>query len=153
MPMLSITCANAVYHRLSTASDGAQTEGKVPVTPESWLPRNNRKTYYSTFVTSAELAYGRPSQEAPKNIRGQAIDRWFLCRPTFWNIDWKMFFFGILSIQCKFRCNRPSDTRRSFNRLMLSTFWPPLVYFSVSCISFWLEFWAFYLKFYTANLC
>jgi len=34
-----------------------------------------------------------------------------------------MFFLGILSIQCKIRCNRPSDTWRS-------TCWPPLVYFS-----------------------
>jgi len=43
-----------------------------------------------------------------------------------------MFFLGSLSIQCKIRCNQPSDTGRS-------TCWPPLVYFSV-CISFWLEF-------------
>jgi len=41
-----------------------------------------------------------------------------------------MFFLGSLSIQCKIRCNQPSDTGRS-------TCWPPLVYFSV-CISFWL---------------
>jgi len=26
-------------------------------------------------VASAQLAYGQPSQEAPKNIRDQAIDR------------------------------------------------------------------------------
>jgi len=52
----------------------AQTEGKVPVTPKSWLPRNNRKMYYNTFAASAELSYGQPSQEAPKNIRYQPID-------------------------------------------------------------------------------
>jgi len=33
-------------------------------------------------------------------------------------------FLGSLSIQCKIRCNRPNDTRRS-------TCWPPLVHFSV----------------------
>jgi len=32
-----------------------------------------------------------------------------------------MFFLGSLSIQCKIRCNRPSDTWRS-------TCWPPLVH-------------------------
>jgi len=26
-------------------------------------------------MASAELAYGQPSQEAPKNIRDQAVDR------------------------------------------------------------------------------
>ena len=31
---------------------------------------------------------------------------------TFWNIDWKMLFSGILWIQCKIRRDRPSDTRR-----------------------------------------
>jgi len=40
----------------------AQTEGKVSVTPKSWLPRNNRKSYYNTFAASAELAYGQPSE-------------------------------------------------------------------------------------------
>jgi len=44
----------------------AQTEGKVSVTPKSCLSRNNGKTYYNTFVASAELAYGQPSQEATK---------------------------------------------------------------------------------------
>jgi len=34
-------------------------------------PRNNRKTYHNTFAASAELAYGQPSQEAPKKIRDQ----------------------------------------------------------------------------------
>jgi len=52
----------------------AQTEGKVSVTPKSWLPRNNRKTYYNTFAASTELAYGQPSQEAPKNTRDQLTD-------------------------------------------------------------------------------
>jgi len=37
-----------------------------------------------------------------------------------------MFFLGILSIQCKIRRDRPSDTRRS-----TCCCWPPLVYFSV----------------------
>jgi len=40
---------------IALASD-AQTEGKVSVTPRSWLPRNNRKIYYNNFVASAELA-------------------------------------------------------------------------------------------------
>jgi len=30
--------------------------------------------YYNTFAASAELSYGQPSQEAPKNIRYQPID-------------------------------------------------------------------------------
>jgi len=71
MPKLSITCANAVYHRL--VSD-AQTAGTVSVAPKSLLPCNNRKTYYNTFVASVKLAYGQPSQEEPKNIREQPID-------------------------------------------------------------------------------
>ena len=45
----------------------AQTEGKVSATPKYWLPRNNIKPYCKTFAASAELAYGQPSQEAPKN--------------------------------------------------------------------------------------
>ena len=54
-----------------------QTDGKVSVilTPKSWLLRNNRKTYYNTFAASAELAFGQPSQEAPKNIPDKPIDR------------------------------------------------------------------------------
>ena len=52
----------------------AQTESKLSVTPKSWLPSNNRKKYYNTFAASAELAYGQPSQEAPKNIRDQPTD-------------------------------------------------------------------------------
>jgi len=64
----------------------AKTEGKVSVTAKSWLPRNNRKTFYNTFVASAQLAYGQPSQETPKNTRDQPIDGSFLC--TLYNIDW-----------------------------------------------------------------
>ena len=52
----------------------AQTERKVSVTPKSWLPCNDRKTYYNTFAASADLAYGQPSQEVPNNIRDQPID-------------------------------------------------------------------------------
>ena len=51
-----------------------QTEGKVSVTPKWWLSRNNVKTYYNTLAASAKLAYGQPSQEAPKNIRDQPTD-------------------------------------------------------------------------------
>jgi len=52
----------------------AQTEGKVSVTLNHNCPAITEKTYYNTFAASAELAYGQPSQEAPKNIRGQPID-------------------------------------------------------------------------------
>jgi len=38
---------------IALASD-SQTEGKVSVTPRSWLPFNNRKIYYNTFAASAE---------------------------------------------------------------------------------------------------
>jgi len=37
-----------------------------------------------------------------------------------------MFFLGILSIQYKIRCDRPTKTRRSNSRSR-STCWPPLV--------------------------
>jgi len=60
------------------------------------LPRNNRKTYSNTFAASAELAYGQPLQEAPKNAHDQPIDGKFLC--TFWNIDWKCSFW----VSCQF---------------------------------------------------
>jgi len=38
-----------------------------------------------------------------------------------------VFFLGILSIQCKIRRDRPTDTRRSTGRSR-STCWPPLFY-------------------------
>jgi len=56
-----------------TLVSDAQREGKVSVTLKSWLPRNNRKTYYNTFAASAKLAYGQPSQDLPKNICDQPI--------------------------------------------------------------------------------
>ena len=51
----------------------AQTEGKLSITPKSWLPCNNRKIYYNIFAASAKKAYGQPSQQAPENIRDQPI--------------------------------------------------------------------------------
>jgi len=42
----------------------AQTDGKVSVTPKSWLPRNSKETYYNTFTTSVELAYGSDVPES-----------------------------------------------------------------------------------------
>jgi len=43
-----------------------------------------------------------------------------------------MLFLGSLSIQCRIRCNRPSDTRWSTGWCnQPATCWPPLVYFSV----------------------
>jgi len=38
------------------------------------LLRNNRKTYYNSFAASADMGYGQPSREAPKNIRDQLTD-------------------------------------------------------------------------------
>jgi len=38
------------------------------------LPRSDRKIYYNTFAASAQLAYGQPSQETPKNARDQPTD-------------------------------------------------------------------------------
>jgi len=70
MPNLSTARAIIVYHHLSKWG----TEGKVSVTPNSLLSRNNRKTYYNAFAASAVLAYGQVSQEAPMNIRDQPID-------------------------------------------------------------------------------
>jgi len=61
MPKLSIARANTVYYLLSKwCTDRTQNVFK------SWLSRNNRKTYHNTFAASALLAYGQPSQEAPK---------------------------------------------------------------------------------------
>jgi len=68
MPKLIIACASTVCHRLSR---DVQIEGKVSVMPKSWLSHNNRKTCHNTFAASGVLAYGQPSQEAPKNIRDQ----------------------------------------------------------------------------------
>ena len=79
---------------------------KSSVAPISWLSRNNRKIYCNAFAASAVLAYGQPWQGAPKNTRDQPTDE-------FWKIYWKMFFLGILSIQCKIKRDRPSNTRRS----------------------------------------
>ena len=133
----------------------AQAEGKVSVRSKSWLQSNNRKTDYNTFVAFAELAYGQPSQEAPKNIRDQPIDGQFLC--TLWNIDWKMLFLGSLPIRCKIR-------RNWINQVALGD--QPVVVINLlatpglfQClrfhflISFRLEFWTFYLKFSAVNLC
>jgi len=43
---------------IASISD-AQVEGKVSVTPKSWLPHISIKTYYNTFAASAELAQKR----------------------------------------------------------------------------------------------
>ena len=67
MPKLSIARANTVCHHLV---NDAQIEGKIKL----WLSRNNRKTYHNTFGASALLAYGQPSQEAPKHIPDQPVD-------------------------------------------------------------------------------
>jgi len=58
---------------IALVSDAQILEGKESVAPKSRLPRNNRKTHYNTFAASAELAYGQPKQEAPKNMRDQPI--------------------------------------------------------------------------------
>jgi len=65
------------------------------------------------------LACGQPSQEAPKNLRDQPIDGLFLC--TFWNIDWQMFFLSILSIQCKIKHDRQTETQWSTVNYLLAT--------------------------------
>ena len=61
---------NTVQPTIACVSD-AQAEGKVSVSHKSWLRRNNRKTYNSTFTVSAELDCGQPSQDAPKNMPDQ----------------------------------------------------------------------------------
>jgi len=58
-----------------TSVNDAQTEGKVSVTPKSWLPRDNRITYNNTSAAFAELAYGELFQDRPKNICNQPTDR------------------------------------------------------------------------------
>ena len=61
---------------------------------------------------------------------------WWIILCAIWNTVWKMFFLGILSIQCKIRCNRPGDTRRSIGRFQ-----------RLKSYIFWLEFWNSTLSF------
>jgi len=73
MPKFSTIPHVQIQWTIALVSD-AQTEGKVSVTPKSWLPSNNMKLYYNTFAASVQLAYGQLSQETPKNTRDQPID-------------------------------------------------------------------------------
>jgi len=67
-------------------------------------------------------------------------------------IDWKMFFLGILSNQCKMRCDQRSDTRRLTSRCDRPGGFP--WYISMFKLNFfWLEFWTSFLKFYASNVC
>jgi len=60
-------------------------------------------------------------------------------------------FLGILSIQCKIRRDRPSDTWRSISRCDRPIDHPwSISAFKTTC--FLSEFWTFSLKFYTVNL-
>ena len=115
--MTSTKCPSLISHvqiqcTITLVSD-AQTEGKVSGTPKSWLPCNNGKTYYNTFATSAVLAYCQPSQEAPIiwriYVTNQLVD-YFMYFLEYWL---KVFFLGILPIQCKIDQltlgNRPVD--------------------------------------------
>jgi len=63
-----------------------------------------------------------------------------------------MFFLGSLSIQCKIRCSRPSDTWRSTGWCdqPIGRPWSTSVF---KLHFFWLECWTFYLKCYTVNFC
>ena len=70
--------------------------------------------------------------------------------PTFWNFDWKFFLLGILSIQCKIRRDRTIVNWLSTGQCDRPVGHP----WSISAFTihfFWLEFWTFYLKFYTVN--
>jgi len=63
-----------------------------------------------------------------------------------------MVFLGILSIQCKIRRDRPSDTQPSTSQCN----WPVGHVWSISWFKlhfFRLEFWTFFLKFYAVKLC
>jgi len=63
-----------------------------------------------------------------------------------------MSFLGSLSIQCKIRCNRPSDTGWSTGWCDQPVGHPWSI--SVFKLHFLLvEFWTLYLKFYAVNLC
>jgi len=76
------------------------------------ISRNIRKTYYNTFAAFAIPAHGQTSKEAPKKTN-QLIDKFYVLSGIF--IE-KMLFLGILSIQCKIRSDRSTDTRRSTSR-------------------------------------
>jgi len=79
--------------------------------PKSSFPRNNTKTYYNTFAVSAELVYGQPSQETPKNMHDQPIDGLFLC--AFWKLIEKCCLRQLAnSMQNQVQSYQPSDTRR-----------------------------------------
>ena len=93
--------------RLSNAQIGC----KVSFTPKSRLSRNNRKTYYNTFAASAVLAFGQPSQEAPRNM-------W----PTNWWIIFRYFLkYCLKSVLFGYLVN-------SMQNQLRSTSWPPLLY-------------------------
>jgi len=104
MPKLTIARANAVYHCLV---NDAQIEGKLSVTPKWWLWRNNRKTYHNTFAASAVLAYGQPSQEAPKKYT------W----PTNWWIIFMYFLeHWLKSVLFRYLDNSMQNQARSTDR-------------------------------------
>jgi len=90
---------------MASVSD-AQIEGKVSVTPKSWLLRNNMITYHNTFAASTLLAHGHWSTIArgTKNVRDQPIHGLFLC--TLWNIHWKCS----LEVSCQFMANQAGST-------------------------------------------
>ena len=101
----------------------AQIEGKVTVTPKSWMLRNNRKKLQHfrgicpVGLWSA-IARGTKEYTWPTKL----MDNFYV--GTFWSIDWKVLLLDILSIQCKIRRDRPTDAQRSTGRSQ-STCWPP----------------------------
>jgi len=105
---------------------------KVSVTPKSWFPRNNRKTYYNT-AASAELAYRQPLQERHQRtyVTNQLMDNFYVLSGI---LIEKCFF----KLSCQF--NAESD---AINQVTLGDqpvdaidMFATLVYFSVSYISF-----------------
>jgi len=147
----NIKCQSWVSHvqiqsTITLVSD-AQTEGKVSVTPKSWLPRNNTKTYYNTCGIC-------PDSLRSGITRGTKEYTW----PTKSLITF-MYFLAYWLKNVLVRClvhsvqnqRRSTKWHSAINLSMRSTCLPP---WSISVFKLrflWLEFWTFFLKFYTVN--
>jgi len=96
-------------------------------------------------------------------VANQLMDTFFgtfwkiLCweRISFWNIDWKMLFLGTFFIVNPMQNQvRSIKWHSAINRSMRSPIGHPWWSISAFKAAFcWLEFWTFYLKFYTVSLC
>jgi len=140
----TILYAKVEYHMCKyscTIIFDAQTEGKVSVTPTN---HDCHTVICRTCLWSA-IAIGTKEYTWPTN--------WWTIFVNFLEFWLKSVLFWFLSIQCKIRRNRPSDTWWSIGRCDWPSGHPCLGLFQHLKLHFLWEFWTFYLKFYTVNLC